>query len=211
MPHTFLEFIAAPLLIALACYILNLLGVISILVGSGAAALLALLCRLATAYAAALAAHSLGHCGAGSILVGGQSAPLKTAALALLAGCAAVWGGRFLCGHAPSRTRYPWLARLSFGLALAACIAQGELGTTPPTELLANYWSAQRVQGLAALQQMRAAEMLNPNPLLTGAWVLLHQSCFKAFVIAAYSCSAALGLCFLVGALRGGQRKAHGD
>ena len=106
--------------------------------------------------------------------------------------------------------RHPWLARLSFGLVLAACIAQGELGTIPSTELLANYWAAQKVQGLEALLRVSAAEVFNPSPLLTGAWVLLHQGCFKAYVIAAYSCNAALGLCFLVGALSG-QRKAHGD
>ena len=41
--RSLLEFIAGSLLIALASYILNLLGVISILVGGLAAALLALL------------------------------------------------------------------------------------------------------------------------------------------------------------------------
>lgn len=214
------SFIAAALLTAAALFLLNLLGVLSLVYGCGAALVVALLVRFSTAYAGAYLAHAAGECSAGSILVGAASGRVPAAALAALGLCAAVWSGSFLGGHLRTRTRYPLVARVLCAGALAACIGVGELGTTPPAELLSNYW---RLQGLGAgeaaalLRDTPQAwhEIFYPSPLLTSAWILLHQRCFTAFVVAAHAFSGLLALLFLVALCMGPRlccrRKAHTD
>jgi hypothetical protein len=207
---------------AAALYLLNLLGVLSLLFGAGAALLAALAARFAAAYAAALLAHASGQCGSGSILVGSATGAAPALALAALALGAAAWCGSFLGGHLRhTPTRHPLLARAALAAALAGCCALGELGSTPPAELLANYWGAQRLSareaaGLLGDTARAWRNVFSPSPLLTGAWVLLHQRCFAAFVVGAWAAHAllalVLGAAFLWGPrLCCGARKAHGE
>jgi hypothetical protein len=210
-----LFFAAALLFCALLLYVLHLLGLFSILFGCTSASTVALLVRLAVAFSAASLSHTVGECGESSILVGSDTGAATALALAAAALGAAVWSGSFVGGHLRTATRFPLLAKLAFCATLAVSVGLGELGTTPPSELLANYWNTQRL----SLRQVAALLMdptraladaprawlglIFPSPLLTSAWILLHQRCFTAFVVAVHAAHALLALTFLAALLWG--------
>ncbi len=213
------------LICALALCLCHFLGLFSLLFGKTTALLVALLVRYAVAFSAAFLSHAAGECGVSSILVGSNTGAALALALALAALGAAVWSGSFLGGHIDTGTRFPLVAKLAFCAMTAVSVYLGELGTTPPSELLANYWGAQRLNldemyalqdGPSALSYMVRVwhGVFFPSTLLTGAWILLHQRCYSAFVAVVHAAHACLLLLFLTALLWGPRlccaaRQAH--
>ena len=207
-PATLLKLLALALGSGLAVYALNRLGALSLLYGSGIALLVALPARLASAYAGALLAHASGQCGARDILAADDAGAARGAALGALALLAAAWGGALLGGRVRSRARYPLLARLACAAALAGMAAAGELGAVPPAELLANYWTLQRLApwGAAALladTQRGWRRLLFPALAPAEAWAAEHARCFAVFSGAAAAATAALAAVLAAGAWAG--------
>jgi hypothetical protein len=201
---TLLKVLGLSIVSGLAVYVLNRVGVVSLLYGGGIALLLALPARLATAYAAALLAHASGQCGERSILASEDAGAAPALALGALALGAAAWGGGFLGGHLRTRTRYPLLARLACAAALAGVVALRELAVVPPAELLSNYWTLQRLtprEAAVLLADTRRGwrRLLFPDLQPANAWAAEHQACFATFSAAAAAATAALA-CVLAAA-----------